>query len=272
MARSTTHDFYLGRGPDAEWLGSIHLDSCECQRLDEIMQASTTNEFTELVDFFLHAADVGEAGEVTRRAGGAWPWPWPTSHGTDYAHAFDTGAVWTARLGQRWSERAGEYVPPEPDEIPVEFPHGRNTCGYTGIDAADTLARRYGPLLGDTHHHDPHQLGLRILADLTLPPGPGAPAELVELRRQLPPHLRYAITADESTVELEFEVFGYRDGDPAAEATAHALAVLPALYGWTDPDGGPPRFGVRVLIADDDRHATHPVLADRHARAVLTAH
>jgi hypothetical protein len=24
MLLSSTHDFYLGRGPDAEWLGSVH--------------------------------------------------------------------------------------------------------------------------------------------------------------------------------------------------------------------------------------------------------
>ncbi len=167
--------------------------------------------------------------------------------------------------------RAGEYIPPRPGETPVVFPHGRDICGYIGIDAADTTRRRYGPLLGETHRHDLAQLGLRILADLTLPSPPGpAPAQLVELRAQLPPHLRYAITAHETTVELEIEVFGLHDGDPAADAAAQALTGLPALYGWTDPDGGPPRFAVRVLLADDERRRTHPVLADPHTRALLT--
>lgn len=271
MSTSTTHDFYLGRGPDAEWLGSVHLEGCACNGLDEIERARSAGGFTTLVDFFLHAAEIDEAGEVTH-AGREWPWPWPTSHGTDYVHAFDTDVVWTALRGDRWSMRAGEYIPPGPEENPLVFPHGRETCGYTGIDAADTTARRYGPLLGDTHRHDLYQLGLRILTDLTEPAGPGTPDALDELRAQLSPHLRYAITADESAVELEFEVFGYRDGDPAAEATTHALSALPALYGWTDPSGGPPRFGVRVHIADDNRHATHPVLADHRARAVLTAY
>jgi len=270
---STTHDFYVGRGPDADWIGSIHLDACACHGLDEIEQAGTADEFTELVSLFLHGAEVEEVGEVTHR-GREWPWPWPTSHGTDFTHASDgdCGAVWTAVRGDRWSVRAGEYVPPDPGESPVMLPHGRDTCGYTGIDAADTTARRYGPLLGETHRHDLHQLGLRILADLTLPPRPCAPAALAGLWAHLPPHLRYGVTADESTVELAFEVFGYRDGDPAATATADALSALPALYGWIDPNGGPPRFGVRVLIANDDRHTTHPVLADRHARALLSTY
>lgn len=63
-------------------------------------------------------------------------------------------------------------------------------------------------------------------------------------------------------MELEIEVFGLHDGDSAADAAAQALTGLPALYGWTDPDGGPLRFTVRVLLADDERHRTHPVLAD----------
>ncbi|SFO04815.1 hypothetical protein [Amycolatopsis rubida] len=270
MSRATTHDFYLGRGPDSEWIGAVRLGDCACPGLDGIGRARTAEEFAGLVDFFLHAPEIDEAGEVTHR-GREWPWPWPTSHGTDVVHAFDSAAVWTALRGERWSVRAGEYVPPGPGEVPLVFPHGRVTCGYTGIFAADSVARRYGPLLGATYDHDLAQLGLRILADLTLPPDPAAPVELAELRAQLSPHLRCAVHADESAAELEFEVFGYRDGDPAAENTAHALSVLPALYGWTDPSGGPPRFGVRVLIADDDRHTTHPVLADRRARAVLTA-
>ncbi|MGH9059830.1 MAG: hypothetical protein ACRDZY_09990 [Acidimicrobiales bacterium] len=180
--------------------------------------------------------------------------------------------VWTALQGDRWSVGGGEYVPPGPGEEPLVLPHRRKTCGYTGIPAADTTSRRYGPLLGETHRHDLHQLGLRILADLTLPSGPGARVELAELRAELSPHLRYAVTADDAAAELEFEVFGYRDGDPAAEATAQALSTLPALYGWTDPDGSTPRFGVRVLVADDERHTTHPVLADPRIRAVLTAY
>ncbi|GAB2790536.1 hypothetical protein [Amycolatopsis magusensis] len=271
MSCSTTHDFYLGRGPDAEWLGSVHLGSGASSGIEDITRARSAGGFAVLVDFFLHTAEVEQAGEVTHR-GDEWPWPWPTSHGTDYVHAFDTGAVFTARRTERWSARAGEYFPPGPGDVPLVFPYRRATCGYTGLDAADTIFRRYGPLLGATHRHDVSQLGLRILTDLTAPAGPGTPGELDELRAQLPPHLRYAVTADDTAMELEFEVFGYRDGDPAAERTAQALSMLPALYGWTDPAGGPPRFTVRALIADGERHTTHPGLADPRTRAVLTAY
>lgn len=262
-------DFCLGCGTDAEWIGSVRLFSCACYGLDAIAETRTEREFAERADFFLHA-EVDEVGDVTR-AGREWPWPWPTSHGTDCVHAFDNGAVWTALRGQRWSERAGEDAPPGSSDTRVVFPHGRATCGYTGIDAADSTTRRYGPLLSATCDYDLAQLGLRILADLTLPPQPGTPAELVELRNELCMRLRYAVTADDTAVELEFGVFGYRDGDPHAETTARVLSTLPALYGWVDPSGGPPRFGVRVLVADDDRHTTRPVLPHRRARAALAA-
>ncbi|MCR6488299.1 hypothetical protein M8542_36260 [Amycolatopsis sp. OK19-0408] len=272
MNCAITHDFYLGRGPDAEWVASIDLNQCACSSLAAIERAGTAEEFRRRVERLCLMVCRDETGYATSPPSSTWQWLWPTSHGTDRTYAFDGGAVWTCPRGQRWLARAGDYVPPSPEESPVVFPPARDTCGYTGIDAADTTARRYGPLLGHTHCDDIDELGMRILADLTLPPGPGTPSELAALRLRLAPDLRYAVTADSSAVELEIEVLGYRADDPAADLARDALASLPALYGWTDPDGGPPRFSVRVLIADAHRHASHPALADRHTRAVLTVH
>jgi len=266
----TTCDFYLGRGLNADWVASIDLNHCACTSLAAIERAGTADEFRRRVERLCDTIHRDETGYATSTLSSRWQWLWPTSHGTDLTYAIDDGAVWTSQRGQRWSARAGKYVPPGPDEPPVVFPPRRDTCGYTGIAAADTIARRYGPLLGRTHCDDIEELGMRILADLTVAPGPGTLPELAALRLRLAQHLRYAVTADSSAVELEIEVLGYRDGDPAADLARDALASLPALYGWTDPDGGPPRFGVRVLIAADARHASHPALADRHTRAVLT--
>ncbi|WP_020637901.1 hypothetical protein [Amycolatopsis alba] len=90
---STTHDFYLGRGEDAAWLGSVRLGTTPDGRwFDEITRTRSAAEFLTLVALFLRTAEIHEAGEVTL-GNQAWPWPWPTSHGTDYVHAFDTGAV-----------------------------------------------------------------------------------------------------------------------------------------------------------------------------------
>jgi hypothetical protein len=272
MNCATTHDFYLGRGLDAEWVASIDLNHCACSSLAAIERSGNAEEFRRRVERLCHTVHRDETGYATSPRLLSWPWRWPTSHGTDLTYAFSDGAVWTCERGQRWSTRAGQYIPPGPDEFPVVFSPRRDTCGYTGIDAAESTNRRYGPLLGRTHCDDIEELGMRILADLTLPPGPGAPSELAALRLRLAPDLRYAVAADSSAVELEIEVLGYRDGDPAADVARDALATLPALYGWVDPDGGPPRFGVRVLIADGERSITHPVLADSHVHAIFTAH
>jgi hypothetical protein len=270
MNCAITHDFYLGRGLDADWIASIDLSHCACTSLAAIERAGTAEEFRRRVERLCHTIHQDETGYATSAPSSRWPWLWPTSHGTDLTYAFDGDTVWTCQRGQRWSARAGEYVPPAPDEHPVVFPPGRDTCGYTGIDAADTTTRRYGALLSRTHRDGIAELGMRILADLILPPGPGAPPELAAFHLRLAPQLRYAVTTDSSAVELEIEVLGYPDGDPAADLARDALVSLPALYGWTDPDGGPPRFGVRVLIADNARRASHPVLAERHTQAALT--
>ncbi|VVJ22698.1 Uncharacterised protein [Amycolatopsis camponoti] len=272
MTCATTHDFYLGRGPDADRIASIDLNHCACTSLAAIEDARTADEFRRRVERLGDTVHRHELGYVTSTPSAWWPWLWPTSHGTDLTYAFDGDAVWTCQRGQRWSACAGHYVPPGPDEAPVVFPPGRDSCGYTGVDAADTISRRYGPMLGRTHGDRVEELGMRILADLTLPPGPGTPVELAALHSRLAPDLRYAVTVDSSAAELEIEVFGYRGGGLASDLARDALASVPALYGWTDLDGGPPRFGVRVLIADDNRSRSHLILANPHIHAILTTH
>jgi hypothetical protein len=209
MTLSTTYDFYLGRGPHTRWLGVARLDQCCCVGLDRLADGVTPDEYAGLVLDFLTQVECERGGAAHREDG----WPWPTSHGTDWTYAFDDGAVWVAEDSQRWAQRAGEYVPPHPDEVPVVLPILRGSCGFTGIDAADTLARRYGPLLGNTYDLDPHQLAVRILADLTLVAPPLPPDDGGDPFTALPFHLRYATTTDESAIELDIEVFGYRDGD-----------------------------------------------------------
>ncbi|WP_414944868.1 hypothetical protein [Amycolatopsis sp. cmx-11-32] len=42
---SSTTDFYLGRGPDAEWLGSVLLDTRDGLWLEEITRARSAGGF-----------------------------------------------------------------------------------------------------------------------------------------------------------------------------------------------------------------------------------
>lgn len=115
----TRADFYIGRGADAEWLGSIAWDGYppgitphgektvrrynEMVHVDEewpagahLFDATNEADFRARVErFFQYRKD------VTRPAEG-WPWPWEDSCTTDYAYAFDGGTVWASCFGHAW--------------------------------------------------------------------------------------------------------------------------------------------------------------------------
>lgn len=113
----TRADFYIGRGPDAEWLGSVAWDGYEWEAEDsDLMSAKTTDEFRAAV-----AAIEAERDDFTTPAEG-WPWPWDDSNTTDYAYVFHDGAVtipsgsvdWlpnmAARKNVQWGKKSGLVV------------------------------------------------------------------------------------------------------------------------------------------------------------------
>ncbi|MEV8635199.1 hypothetical protein AB0395_26430 [Streptosporangium sp. NPDC051023] len=94
----TRADFYVGRGPDAEWLGSIAWDGnpagiCTDTRA---LEAGDEQTFRDLLGGFL-----ASRGDATTPDQG-WPWPWNDSRTTDYAYAFDSGRVYGSCCGQPW--------------------------------------------------------------------------------------------------------------------------------------------------------------------------
>lgn len=101
----TRADFYVGRGKDAEWLGSIAWDGYP-SGLDapQLLAATGEPHYREEVASLLAKRDDG-----TVPADG-WPWPWKDSGTTDYAYAFDNGKVWA------WSHRWFVAKDSEPDE------------------------------------------------------------------------------------------------------------------------------------------------------------
>lgn len=105
----TRADFYMGRGVEAEWLGSIAWDGYPSGVGVELLHARDAQQFRDRVD------EMGERGDFTRPADG-WPWPWEDSNTTDYAYAFDAGEVWMSCFGHGWA-RAAE---PEPEDWPEE--------------------------------------------------------------------------------------------------------------------------------------------------------
>jgi hypothetical protein len=92
----TRADFYVGRGKDAEWLGSIAWDGYSIPK--DVSVAKTETEYRQAIkDFF------AERDDVTLPENG-WPWPWKTSNTTDFAYAFDGGNVYASCFGSKWAE------------------------------------------------------------------------------------------------------------------------------------------------------------------------
>lgn len=87
----TRADFYVGRGPDAEWLGSIAWDGDPGSVFGEeagFLGPEPEKDWRAWVSRFLASRDDATLPHM------GWPWPWEDSRTTDYAYALDAGAVW----------------------------------------------------------------------------------------------------------------------------------------------------------------------------------
>lgn len=84
----TRADFWIGSGPEAEWLGSVAFDGYEWaeEEGNAVMAAPTADDFRRRVAIVL------ERDDATVPAQG-WPWPWSDSTTTDYAYVFEDGEV-----------------------------------------------------------------------------------------------------------------------------------------------------------------------------------
>lgn len=93
----TRADFYLGRGVNAEWLGSLATDAYPLNpALIWLFEAKNADEFKQS----LRERMAGNESFTSPEQG--WPWAWNTSHTTDYAYAFDEGQVWVSFFGTQW--------------------------------------------------------------------------------------------------------------------------------------------------------------------------
>jgi hypothetical protein len=98
----TRADFYVGRGNDAEWLGSLAWDGYPDGIEDAILGATTDDEFKAAVLKVLQDRDDGTTPEM------GWPWPWDTSNTTDFAYAIEDGKVWASCFGGNWFDPLSE--------------------------------------------------------------------------------------------------------------------------------------------------------------------
>lgn len=92
----TRADFYVGRGENAEWIGSITWDGYPDGIADAVFDAVSEDDYRKAVEaFFADRTDVNHPSEP-------WPWPWDDSRTTDYAYAFDGNRVYGSCFGHTW--------------------------------------------------------------------------------------------------------------------------------------------------------------------------
>jgi hypothetical protein len=109
----TRADFYIGRGKQAEWLGSIAWDGYPEGIDNPVKNATTAAEFREAVITLLAGRDDATVPDM------GWPWPWEDSRTTDFAYAFDEGKVYAAHFGHGWFN---PFQPHIPDSRECDFP------------------------------------------------------------------------------------------------------------------------------------------------------
>jgi hypothetical protein len=90
----TPADFYVGRGANAKWLGTIDFDGYPEGIVPEILIATNIDEYRHAVAKFLDQVDYATTPSMG--------WPWNTSSGAEYAYAFESGVVYVSRFGGMW--------------------------------------------------------------------------------------------------------------------------------------------------------------------------
>lgn len=137
----TRADFYIGRGENAEWIGSVAWDGYPdgivsatlydpetgntgdrdaeegevSYGLPTLFEVPTEEEFRQMVTGFLENRQDG-----TKPADG-WPWPWKDSGTTDYSYAWDGDQIYISNYGSAWQDKE-EHDRREAQEDPPELP------------------------------------------------------------------------------------------------------------------------------------------------------
>ena len=100
-------DFYVGRGEQAEWLGSIAWDGYPSGVPMPVLGAATETLFRQAVEEILATE------ESATRPDQGWPWPWEDSRTTDFSYAWDA-LVYVSCFGHEW-QPAAAYDPDRED-------------------------------------------------------------------------------------------------------------------------------------------------------------
>lgn len=112
----TRADFYVGRGENAEWLGSIAWDGNPESIPNDIRFAVKEDDYRAAV-----AAELAGREDATKPEMG-WPWSWENSRKTDFAYAFDGSDVWASCFGREWFDACNEPEDPAAGPRVAVFP------------------------------------------------------------------------------------------------------------------------------------------------------
>jgi hypothetical protein len=123
-------DFYLGRGPNAEYLGSTQtFQDGDPEAVDAwaIFQSVSEEEYTEQD----YRDEVSHLVAPDR----AWPHPHDNSEATEWAYAYDQGTVYVYRFGVEMAQiRCNLYS--------MRKARTKLSDGTTRVDARPTWGRR----------------------------------------------------------------------------------------------------------------------------------
>lgn len=131
----TRADFYMGIGPDAEWLGSVAWDGYDVSEANsgiarDVRLSKTKEEFLENLKAYFAARD-----NVTLPEAG-WPWPWEDSRTTDFAYAFVDGQIQQYYFGKSITNDGKPPVdgvfPDMKDKQNVRFDNGSGVMFIVG--------------------------------------------------------------------------------------------------------------------------------------------
>ena len=115
----TRADFYVGKHEEAEWLGSIAWDGYREGIEDDILNATSEQEFRDAVKAFAATRDDWTSPEQ------GWPWPWESSYLTDCSYWFFNGQVYDEQHYPAYGH--GQVYMPiavKADEVTGDWPKG----------------------------------------------------------------------------------------------------------------------------------------------------
>lgn len=121
----TRADFYVGRGLEAAWLGSIAWDGNPGGIDDAVLKAADEATYRTAAEAFIKARDDGTTPDM------GWPWPWDDSQTTDYAYAFDDGKVYGSCFGHEWFDPLAKEPPEHSDAKTAVFPNMKDVANVT---------------------------------------------------------------------------------------------------------------------------------------------